>query len=47
MSSNAATPSRRIGLALVAIAVTALLHGGWLADVNGPQRGGTAAARIA
>ena len=35
MSSNAAT-SRRIAAAIVAIAVTALLHGGWLADVNGP-----------
>ncbi len=38
MSINAAIQSRRIATAIVAIAVTAVLHGGWLADVNGPQR---------
>jgi hypothetical protein len=47
MSSNAAPASRRITAALVAIAVTALLHGGWLADVCGPQRVSTVAAPTA
>ena len=37
MSSNA-TQSRRIAAALAAIAVTAVLHGGWLANLNAPQR---------
>ena len=41
MSSNA-TQSRRIAAAIAAIAVTALLHGGWLANLNGPQRTPTA-----
>ena len=38
MSSNVATPSRRIAAAIAAIAVTAVLHGGWLTSLNGPQR---------
>ncbi len=46
MSINAATQSRRIALAIVAVAVTAVLHGGWLADLSGPQRAPTAVARI-
>ena len=41
MSSNA-TQSRRIAAAIAAIAVTALLHGGWLANLSGPQRTPTA-----
>ncbi len=44
MSTNVANQSRRIATAIVAIAVTAMLHGGWLADVNGPRSVPTTAA---
>nr|WP_295370686.1 hypothetical protein [uncultured Sphingosinicella sp.] len=43
MSINAATQSRRIATAIFAIAVTAALHGGWLADLGVPQRAPTVA----
>ena len=47
MSTKAATQSRRIATAIIAVAVTAVLHGTWLADLGEPQRASTTVARIA
>lgn len=43
MSTSISSHPRRIAAAVAAIAVTALLHGGWLANLNGPQRTPTVA----